>query len=343
LWIIIINIDNETENILPSGLNKSSDIRWGIIGCGTVTEIKSGPAYQKTQGFEVYGVMRRDLTKAKDYAKRHKVRFYTSNADELINHPDIDAIYIATPPDSHKHYALLTAQAGKPCCIEKPLAPSYQDSLAIVEAFKIKKLPLFTAYYRRSLPRFNKIKELLANGTIGEIRHVSWHLSKPANALDLSQQYNWRTDKDIAAGGYFDDLASHGLDLFSYLFGEYHSANGIGTNQQKRYSSFDAVTACWQHKSGVTGVGSWNFGCLSRADKVVIYGSDGELGFSIFDEVKIEVKNSQGQQSFFVENPENIQLNHVNNIYQQLTNNIAHPSSGETALHTSWVMDEILL
>jgi len=317
-------------------------IRWGIIGCGAVTEIKSGPAYQKTQGFELSAVMRRNLALAQDYASRHKVEKVTSNAVDLINDKDIDAIYIATPPDSHKEYALLTAEAGKICCIEKPIAPNYQDALIIQSAFETAKIPLFVAYYRRSLPRFNKVKSLLECGEIGEIRHINWHLSKPANEQDLTQAENWRTNKNIALGGYFDDLASHGLDLFAYLLGNYQQAKGICLNQQGLYSSFDAVSACWQHNNGITGSGSWNFGGCSRQDKVIIYGSNGEISFSIFDEEAITVENNQGKQSHFIENPENIQLYHVANMQKQLVNNVPHPSNGATALHTSWVMEKIL-
>jgi len=317
-------------------------IRWGIIGCGAVTEVKSGPAYQKTKGFEVRSVMRRKLALAQDYASRHGVAHASSDADELINDNNIDAIYIATPPDSHKYYALLTAKAGKICCIEKPIAPNYQDALAIYNTFETANLPLFVAYYRRSLPRFNKVKALLESGEIGEVRHINWHLSKPANELDLTKADNWRTNKNIALGGYFDDLASHGLDLFAYLLGDYQQAKGIGLNQQGLYSSLDAISACWQHKNGITGSGSWNFGGYSRQDKVTLYGSKGEISFSIFDEEAISVENSQGKQNYFIENPENIQLYHVGNMHKQLVNNIAHPSNGATALHTSWVMGEIL-
>lgn len=317
-------------------------IRWGIIGCGAVTEVKSGPAYQKTQGFELTSVMRRNLALAQDYANRHGVAHASSDAHRLINDKNIDAIYIATPPDSHKYYALLTAKAGKICCIEKPIAPNYQDALAIQEAFETAELPLFVAYYRRSLPRFNKVKALLESGEIGKIRHINWHLSKPANELDLTQADNWRTNKQIALGGYFDDLASHGLDLFAYLLGDYQQAKGIGGNQQGLYSAFDAISACWQHKNGITGSGSWNFGGYSRQDKVTLYGSKGEMSFSIFDEEAISVENSQGKQSHFIENPENIQLYHVGNMQKQLVDNIPHPSNGATALHTSWVMHEIL-
>lgn len=320
----------------------TAPIRWGIIGCGSVTELKSGPAYQKTAGFELSAVMRRDLGLAKDYAQRHKVKAYSAHAADIINNDDIDAVYIATPPDSHKFYALQVAAAGKPCCIEKPLSPSYEDSIEIVNAFTDKNIPLFVAYYRRSLPRFNKVKVLLESGAIGDIRTINAFLNKPANALDLSGEFNWRTDKTVAVGGYFDDLASHGLDLFAYLLGDFDIVKGLGTNQQGLYSSLDAVTACWKHKSGVTGIGSWNFGGCTREDRVVITGSKGEISFSVFDEAAIVLQTLTEHQEFFIDNPENIQLHHVKNMHEHLVNDVMHPSSGETALHTSWVMAQIL-
>jgi len=323
-------------------MKSKENVRWGIIGCGAVTEVKSGPAYQKTNGFQLAAVMRRDEKLAKDYAKRHEIEKYYSTADDLINDESIDAIYIATPPDTHKLYGLRVAEAGKICCIEKPLAPSYQDSKAILEAFEKAKIPLFVSYYRRSLPRFNKVKELLDKGEIGEVRHINWHFNKPANDVDLSQQYNWRTDNKIALGGYFDDLASHGLDLFSYLVGEYDVVKGIGLNQQDLYSSFDSVSACWTHKNGITGSGSWNFGGFSRQDKVTINGSKGEITFSVFDEDPISICNLTDKKEIYIENPENIQLYHVKNIREQLITGTMHPSNGSTATHTSWVMDQIL-
>ena len=100
----------------------TSPVRWGIIGCGAVTELKSGPAYQKTEGFQLAAVMRRNHDKARDYARRHAVDAFYTQAADVIDNDNIDAVYIATPPDSHKFYALWVANAGKPCCIEKPLA-----------------------------------------------------------------------------------------------------------------------------------------------------------------------------------------------------------------------------
>ncbi|MFK7733633.1 MAG: Gfo/Idh/MocA family protein [Pseudomonadales bacterium] len=317
-------------------------IRWGIIGCGAVTEVKSGPAYQQVAGFELAAVMRRDAALAKDYARRHGVKKYYSNAQELISDKSIDAVYIATPPDTHKLYGFMVANAGKPCCIEKPLAPNFDDAKDIVEAFEYAAKPLFVAYYRRSLPRFIRIKECLAQAIIGQVRHVQWQLNRQASDKDLAGVSHWRTDAKVAPGGYFDDLACHGLDLFAHLLGDYEHISGHSINQQHLYAASDAVVGSWVHDTGVTGNGSWNFASAARKDEVLITGSDGEIQFSVFEERPVIVRNSDGEQSIDIANPINIQLHHVENMYEHLVNGIPHPSTGITALHTNWAMHSIL-
>lgn len=317
-------------------------LRWGIIGCGDVTERKSGPAYQKVAGSELYAVMRRDREKARDYAARHQVPVFYDDADALINDPAVDAVYIATPPDSHKHYALKVAAAGLPCCIEKPMAPGWQDCVAIVQAFEQKKLPLFVAYYRRSLPRFLRVKEWLDSGAIGEPRQVSWIYSRPPLPRDKSGDYNWRTDSRIAPGGYFDDLASHGLDLFCFLFGEVEKASGFAVNQQQLYSAKDSIVGCWQHRVGVTGTGSWNFGSAYSQDRVQILGSSGRIEFAIFENAPLRLESDSQTIEQEIAHPENIQLHHVENMMNSLRQGSVHPSSGQSGAHTSWVMDQIL-
>ncbi|EDP71167.1 oxidoreductase [Flavobacteriales bacterium ALC-1] len=313
-----------------------------MIGCGSVTEVKSGPAYGLVEGFEIAAVMRRNLELAKDYAKRHNIERYYNDADVLINDSEIDAVYIATPPDTHHFYALKVAKAGKICCIEKPMAPSYKACLEISNAFTQRNLPLFVAYYRRSLPRFNKIKTLLDDNAIGNVRHIEWYLSRTPSELDNSKTYNWRTDKIIAPAGYFDDLASHGIDLFTYLLGDIEEASGTSTNQQQLYTAKDAISGSWIHKSGVTGSGSWNFGAYKREDKVRLIGSEGEITFSVFLEQPIELITKAKTETFFIENPKYIQQYHVQNMKDHFYGDIKHPSTGITAMHTTWIMDKIL-
>ena len=316
--------------------------RWGIIGCGSVTERKSVPAYQQTEGFEVLMVMGRKPEKVEDYALRHHIPQWTTNAEHLIENPDIDAVYIATPPDSHKLYALLVAKAGKACCLEKPMATNYQESVEIFKAFQERNLPLFIAYYRRSLPRFLKVKEWLEADSIGTVRHIHWIKTKPPNAMDLNGEYNWRTDAEIAPAGYFDDLASHGLDLFTFLLGAIEKVQGFARNQGGLYSSFDSITASWVHKKGITGTGSWNFLTHHREDSVEIFGSDGKITFSVLDEAPIVLENPSGKEILEIPHPKHVQKYHVENIRKHLVGDGIHPSLGKSGLHTSWVMDAIL-
>lgn len=286
--------------------------------------------------------MRRDFAKAKDYAKRHNVPLVFEKAEKLINSPEIDAVYIATPPDSHKEYAIAVAAAGKPCCIEKPMAPDHAQCLEIIKAFKKANTPVFVAYYRRSLPRFLKVKEWIDAGEIGDLRHVHWQLSKPPTDKDLSKKYNWRTDAKIAKGGHFDDLASHGLDLFAYLLGDIKSVSGNCTNQLGLYTAYDSISSNWIHERGVTGTGFWNFGSSEHVDQAVVHGSEGKITFSIFAESPVELFRKGKTQSLEIPHPENVQLHHVAALRDELLHTGTHPSPASSAAHTSWVLDQIL-
>ena len=217
----------------------------------------------------------------------------------------------------------------------------YKACVTIRDAFRARQLPLFVAYYRRSLPRFERVKSWLESGAIGQPRSVSWHLAKPASDLDRSGAPNWRTDAAVAPGGYFDDLASHGLDLIIYLLGDVETAAGVSANQQGFYTAKDAVSGSWLHKSGVTGSGSWTFGARERRDRVDILGSEGQITFSVFDEVPL-ILQGRLDEEVFVKNPTPIQLHHVSNMQRQLAGKSQHPSTGDTATHTAWVMAKIL-
>jgi predicted dehydrogenase len=317
-------------------------VRWGIIGCGNVTELKSGPAFNKVAHSSLVAVMRRDATKAEDYAKRHQVPRWYSDASQLINDPEVDAVYIATPPDSHKDYALLVAAAGKICCVEKPMALNSDECAQMVDVFAQQQLPLYVAYYRRSLPRFLQIKAWLDQQLIGEPRQVQWSFNRTPSAVDLAGHYNWRTDPATAGGGYFVDLASHGLDLLLYLLGDVVAVRGFSLNQQQLYAAEDAVSAIWQFQSGCLGCGFWNFASAERQDKVVIHGSKGRIEFSVFENLPVQLVTEQHQLSLEIPHPENIQFYHVKAMVEDLLHGSGHPSTGKTAARASWMMEQIL-
>ncbi|WP_338581130.1 Gfo/Idh/MocA family oxidoreductase [Pseudomonas sp. MAG733B] len=316
-------------------------VRWGMIGCGSVAERKSGPAFYKAPGSALVAVMGRRLEAASDYAARHGIARVYTDVDALINDPEVDAVYIATPPDSHHAYALKVAAAGKHCCVEKPMSLNAGQSREMQKVFADAGLHLFVSYYRRSLPRFQQVGQWLQQGRIGEVRHLTWTLTKAPSATDLQGVSNWRTDPTIAGGGYFADLASHGFDLFQYLLGDIVEVAGFTARQAGLYAAEDAVSASWRFASGAMGLGCWNFVADRREDRVEVIGSQGRISFSVFDEYPVEL-HADEQLSLNIDNHAHIQWHHVLGMNAHIRGEAQHPSVAGEALKTDWVMDQIL-
>jgi predicted dehydrogenase len=287
-------------------------------------------------------VASRRVHSARGYAARHGISQVFEDPEELIASPEVDAVYIATPPSSHLMLARSVAAAGKPCCVEKPMAMSHAEAMAMVSAFEEADQPLFVAYYRRSLPRFRKVKDWIASGEIGEVRHVHWSLARAPSMTDLNGEAGWRTDPHEAPGGYFEDLASHGLDLLDFLLGPVSQARGVTRNQAGLYDVPDSVSGAWAHEGGATGSGFWNFVAAQRADEVEIIGSIGRVHFSVFEEAPLILETGDFIETVEVANPDPIQLHHVENMMLHLEHKRTHPSSGISAARTEWVADQIL-
>ncbi len=320
----------------------NNKIKWGIIGCGDVTEVKSGPAFNKVEQAELSAVMRRDYNKAMDYAKRHNVKYVFKTAQELINSNHVDAVYIATPPSSHAEYAIMAMKARKPVYVEKPMASTYDECLLMNEASKKYKTPLFVAYYRRTLPGFLKVKELLDEGVIGTPLSVQIRLTRPA--LDSEKEASWRVDKNIAGGGIFYDLASHQFDFLDFIFGPITKVAGFSTNNNPWYSVEDTVTATFQFESGIIGSGLWCFNTHAneQQDIMEIIGTKGSVIFSGFNHHPVKLITEKGTVEFPYLNPENIQYNLIKQVNDALTDNDTCVSTGITAARTNWILEQII-
>lgn len=318
-------------------------IRWGIIGCGDVTEVKSGPGFQKADNSSLVAVMRRNGVLARDYAQRHGVPRWYDDAEALIHDPDVDAIYIATPPSSHREYTLLSAQAGKPVYVEKPMALNFAECQAMIQACRAADVPLFVAYYRRALPRFLKIKQLVETQAIGAVRSVSIGLYRPSNrAAANSEDIPWRVRPEIAGGGYFVDLASHMLDFLDYLFGPIRLVHGFASNQAGQYAAEDIVTGTFVFDSGVHGVGTWCFGGFQPVDRIEIVGSEGTLAFATFDASPVVLTTSAGVTEFPIDYPAHIQQPLIQQVVDAINGSGTCASTGETAARTTRVMEQML-
>ncbi|GAF04278.1 Gfo/Idh/MocA family protein [Saccharicrinis fermentans] len=316
-------------------------INWGIIGCGDVTEKKSGPAFNKVDHSKLIAVMRRNLLKAKDYALRHHVPYYYNDAASLIASPEVDAIYIATPPSTHAYYAIQAMMAGKPVYVEKPMASSYKECQEMNRVSKETGVPLFVAYYRRTLPGFLKVKELIESDSIGKPLAVNIRLTRPANIDE--QNKGWRVDRSIAGGGIFHDLASHQFDFLDFLFGPIVEAQGCSSNNNHWYEVEDTVSACYKFSNGLVGNGLWSFVAANEAkeDTMEIIGSNGVVKFSGFDHQAIELHTQGGVLEFPYLNPENIQYNLIKQVTESLLFGKDCVSTGLSAARTNKILEEI--
>ncbi len=328
---------------------KGDKVRWGILGVGDVCEVKSAPAMQKIANSELVAVMRRNGEKAKDYAERHGVDTWYNNADALINDPNVNAIYIATPPNAHKDLTIKAAKSGKPIYVEKPMARTTVECREMIDACKQADVSLYIAYYRRRLPNFEKLKSLLDDNAIGDIRMVNVQMFKTLDPdivanITSSMQTNWRIDPDVSGGGYFFDLAAHQLDYLDYVLGPIKSVAGFAGNQAGKYQAADIISSSFIFENGIIGSGTWCFTVdeASEKDQMTFIGSKGQISICFFGEPKIFLERSgYPVETFEFELPHHIQQPLIQTIVDDLLGNGICPSTGDSAIRTNWVMEEM--
>ena len=313
-------------------------VRWGIIGCRDVTEIKSGPGFQKAAGSQLVAVMRRDGVLAADYARRHGVPRWYDDARALIRDPEVDAVYIATPPETHCPYALAVAAAGKPAYVEKPMARHTPECVRMLAAFARAGQKLFVAYYRRRLPRFLQAEELIKAGALGPVTGVSYRLAAPQHRSPDT----WRVDAARAGGGHFLDVGSHALDLIDYLLGPLTEVAGTAANLASSCAVEDTVALSFRTTAGVPGAMACNFASAGRDDTLRLTGTEGELMLSVFGPEPMRLENGAGGQVFDLPHPPHVAQPLIQSVVDDLLGRGDCPGTGESARRTSRVMDQVL-
>ena len=319
-----------------------NEIKWGIIGCGDVTEVKSGPAFNKVANSSLVAVMRRYAEKAADYAKRHGVPKWYNDAQALIDNPEINAVYIATPPSSHKAYAIAAMQAGKHVYVEKPMALSAVECKEMVEAAEQFGVKLAVAHYRRQVPIFKAIKSIIDNGAIGDIRFAELKMLQSIKPSLVAQTAtNWRTDPSVSGGGLFHDLAPHQIDLMLNFFGEVLQYSGLSCNQTKTSTADDIVSGQILFKNGVIFNGLWCFNVPENesTDLCTIIGSKGKITFAVFgNTIETTIEGHVEKKAFNM--PEHIQQPMIAKVVAYFLGNEENPCSGGIGLQVMEIIDK---
>ncbi len=316
-------------------------IKWGIIGCGNVVEKKSGPAFNSVPNSSICAVMRRNITKAEESAKKLGAKKWYDNIDELLADDEINAIYIATPPGLHFEQAIKCCKAKKPTYIEKPFARNYQEAMEITRMFEEEKIPLYVAHYRRALPRFIKIKEILQSGEIGEVCEVDFRLNRKYNYDEIHN--TWLYNTELSGGGKFYDIAPHSIDIMVYLLGNFTEIHGIAANNNKEYEVEDVVVMSFKTDKGVLGTTNFNSLALDKKDEMIIYGTKGKIKFSIHGSDPIVIVTDEEEKNIDISNPKIIQEYMVKDVVNSLiTGEHLNVCTAKEALETYRIMDMVL-
>lgn len=311
-------------------------INWGIVGCGDVCEVKSGPGFQQAEGSALVAVMRRDRARAEDFARRHGVPRVHATADELIADPEVGAVYIASPPSTHLDLALRVAAAGKPCLVEKPMAMNHAECTRMVDAFRERRIPLWVAFYRRALSRFLEVRALLRSGAIG--RPTSAHVLVKEPLADEQKRQDWRFDPAVG-GGLLLDLGSHCVDLLDFFLGPVADVRGFSTNTAGVYATADLASMACRFGDGATATADFNFNADEKVDFIEIVGTEGRLQTPVFSDTDLIVTRQGRANVLPIRNPPHVHQPLIQTIVDELNGRGRCESTGESGARSAWVLD----
>jgi len=252
-------------------------VKWGIIGCGDVANRKGGPALINVERSELVAVASRTPERAREFAARHGAKRYYRTVEELLSDDEINAIYIATPPNVHCKYTVLAAEAGKHVLCEKPMAMNVRECEEMIRACRRNNVKLMVAYYRRGYPNVQWAKRFIEHDVIGEVVLAKVNATGYYNPENPNDPKHWRTNPEIAGGGVLMDFGCHYLDLLLYLFGDVTHVKALTETLHCSYSVEDSALLILKFKRGMHGLANFNWNIGVSELSFEIYGTQGKI------------------------------------------------------------------
>jgi predicted dehydrogenase len=291
----------------------------------------------------VKGVYARHRENAVDYAKRHGIPTVFDTTEALFADGEITAVYISTPPNAHKDYALACIAAGKIPYIEKPMAMNYGECEEILRAAEKAKIPVYVAYYRRGLEKYLKIKEILDGGAIGKIRFVRCNQFMRPEVSDLdSAHLPWRLVPEISSGGKFVDMMVHVIDLVQFFFGDIVDVHGFAANNGGFYDVEDTVCASFRSQSGVLISGAWCYVSDYDDEELLIVGEKGHIRTTGLAYKPVQVTINGREETLEFAEPEHIAQPYEQLVINEILGLGTSTANVKSAANNVRVVDEIL-
>jgi predicted dehydrogenase len=324
-----------------------------MIGCGEVAEMKSGPALYKADHSALVAVADRHADRAEDFARRHGVARWHGDADAVIRDADVDIVYVATRTDTHRELVMRCAAAKKAVLVEKPMAMNHAECLEMAKACRDANVPLWVAYYRRALPRFLKVRELVQEDAIGAVRMV---VTRHFHRLPTPEQmrgpfWGWRLDPKRSGGGIFFEAVGHTLDILDFIVGPIAEARAFADNQGGAYPPEDVVAVAYRFESGAYGSGAWCFATDIDDEQNEIIGERGRITFHTFPPLSppsgrppapIRLMRGDTVVEFPVPDPHYVHQPLVQTIVDEMHGRGHCPSTPGSAARTAKVIEDCL-
>lgn len=247
-------------------------VRWGILGAANIALKKVIPGMQESALTQVVAIASRDIAKARAAAQSLGIPRAYGSYQELIDDPEIDAIYNPLPNHLHVPWSIRAAEAGKHVLCEKPIGLNAREARELLEARDRTGVKIGEAFMVRTHPQWLKVKEIVASGTIGDLRLISGHFSYyDRDPADIRSRVEW-------GGGALMDIGCYPITISRWLFGA-EPTEVVGLIERDPELQVDRLTSGLLHFER----GQATFSCsmqLVAFQTVQIFGTKGRIAAS---------------------------------------------------------------
>ncbi|MDO9465026.1 MAG: Gfo/Idh/MocA family oxidoreductase [bacterium] len=317
-------------------------VKWGIIGCGVIVNKRSGEAIKSAENSEIVALMDKDINRVNDTASKLNVSKCYDNLDKFLDDKEIDAVYIATPGNTHCELTIAAAKKGKHVLCEKPMALNYAQCRKMIDVCKENNVKLGVAYYRRCFPKSKKIKQLITENKIGKIvfAHIVYSSTMKAYLENIDK---WIAKAEFG-GGLLLNEGCHLLDLLSYFMGEPTKVCGFSDRLTFDTGAADSVQILLQYNKTAHASICFNTNiAYPKTYTETIFGTEGTISGPVLSprsEITVETKN--GIEAVKFESLSNHHLPIVQDFVDSIIDNRTPFVSGEEGAKTSKIMDAVL-
>jgi len=250
-------------------------IGWGIVGIGTHADHEMAPALNQSANTRLVAVCSRDIQRARGFAAKHGVVQAYDSLDKMLQDPELDVVYIATPNNLHVQQAVEVAEAGKHILCEKPMALTVADCESMLQACNKNKVKLGVCYQHRYHPAHVEARRYIQSGDIGNISVAKVQLCHPSATVPLK---GWRSDPSMAGAGALMGQGIHCVDLLRYLLdSEVTEVRAMTDEEPPRHPVDEMVYCILKFENGAHGMVTAGILAPASDNDAVLYGSKAKL------------------------------------------------------------------